>query len=800
MGGLFQDVRYAARTIAGRPLVAATIVLTLALGIGATTAVYSVASAVLLRPAPFPEAERLTALWTTTRGDPQGTVSYPDFADWRARSRSFDDMAIFRPISVNLTGTDTPERLVGTYASANVFSMLGTHAALGRLFTEREAAVGSAQAVAVLNWESWQSRFGGDRTIVGRPLTINGVATTVVGVLPPGFQPPYGTADIWLPIGTYRSLDRGSTSMMVLGRLGRGVTVAAAERELDGIASQLAREYPETNAGIGVAVVPLREQLVGNVRPALVTLLAAVAGVLLIACFNVANLQLARAAVRHAELSLRAALGASRRRIIRQLLTESVLLATVGGAVGVLLAWGAVHALRASIPPTVFFFGAITLDFPVLAFAVAVTLSTGVLFGLAPALSATRDALGDSLRTRGPTGPRLAGGVRLRDALVVLQVALSLVLLVSGGLLVRSLRALHRVDLGFDASNVVTMEFRLPPTKYDTPESIDAFMSRAAAELRRVPGVTSSALVRAVPFSGNSGTASYGVDGALPRSGADAPVALTNSATPGYFQTLRIPLVAGRDFDDRDAATAPPVAIVSAALAQREWPGQLAIGRRVRMEGDSVWRTVVGVVREVKHLTLTDVPPGTIYAPYAQSPGIFSTVVARTTQPAELMGPAVRAAIWAVDRDQPVWKIRTLESLVGRALGQPRFTMRLVGAFAAAALLLATIGIYGVVSYSVTQRSTELGIRLALGARRAGVLGLVVRQGMALAVVAVAVGVLGALGAARVLQSQLFGVTTTDPVVFVSVPLVVLTVALLATYVPARRASRLDPMTALRSD
>jgi putative ABC transport system permease protein len=290
------------------------------------------------------------------------------------------------------------------------------------------------------------------------------------------------------------------------------------------------------------------------------------------------------------------------------------------------------------------------------------------------------------------------------------------------------------------------------------------------------------------------------VDGALPRSGADAPVALTNSATPGYFQTLRIPLVAGRDFDDRDAATAPPVAIVSAALAQREWPGQLAIGRRVRMEGDSVWRTVVGVVREVKHLTLTDVPPGTIYAPYAQSPGIFSTVVARTTQPAELMGPAVRAAIWAVDRDQPVWKIRTLESLVGRALGQPRFTMRLVGAFAAAALLLATIGIYGVVSYSVTQRSTELGIRLALGARRAGVLGLVVRQGMALAVVAVAVGVLGALGAARVLQSQLFGVTTTDPVVFVSVPLVVLTVALLATYVPARRASRLDPMTALRSD
>ena len=799
MDTLLQDARYAVRTLARRPLIALAAVGTLALGIGATTAVYSVASAVLLRSAPFPHADRLTALWTRSAGNPQGGVAYPDYVEWRARTRAFDAMAVIRPISVNLTGTGAPDRLVGTYASASVFDLLGVRAAAGRLFTEAEADAATAQPVAVLTWEAWQARFGGDPAVIGRAVTINGAPMTVVGVLPAKFQPPYGTADIWLPIGTYRSLERGDRGMMVIARRRPGVTVAAADRELARVAAELAREHPTTNAGVSASAVSLRDQLVGDVRPALLTLLAAVGAVLLIACFNVANLQLARAAARHGELSLRAALGAPRSRIVRQLLTESVLLAGVGGLVGVLLAWGAVGVLRANIPATVFYFGEIALDVPVLAFAAAVTIATGVLFGLAPALSATRAAVADALRARAAT-PRLGGRLRLRDLFVVAQVALSLVLVVSGGLLVRSLVALRDVELGFDRAGVITMEFRLPPTKYATDESTVAFMARATEALRRVPGVTSAAMVRALPLSGNYATAGYTVDGGATRAAGEDTEALVNAATPGYFATLRIPLQAGRDFNSGDLAATQPVAIVSTTLAAREWPGRSALGRRVRADGDSVWRTVVGVAGDVRHGALTEPPRPAIYAPFAQSPGIFSTVVARTATSAESMGPAVRGAIWAVDRDQPVWKIRTLESLVDRALGQPRFTIALVGAFAAVALLLAAIGIYGVISYSVTQRTAELGIRLALGARRDRVLGLVVRQGMALTAAAVAVGTIGAFAASRLLQQQLFGVSAADPLVFVGAPVVVALVALLATYMPARRASRLDPTAALRSD
>ena len=800
METLLQDIRYAARSLTRRPALIAAAVLTLALGIGATTAIYSVVSAVLLRAVPFPEADRLVTLWSATGANPQGNVSYADFADLRERARSVEEMAIIRPISVNLTGTETPDRLAGAYVSASFFRLLGVGAARGRLFAEAEAAPGAAQPLAVLSGEAWRARFGAEASVVGRTLVINGSPVTVVGVLPEGFQPPYGASDIYLPIGTFRNVaDRANRTMFAFARLRRGTTVDAAGRELAGIARTLAAEQPETNAGLGITLVPLREQLAGRSRPALLTLLGAVAVVLLIACFNVANLQLARAAARHDEMSVRAALGAGRGRLVRQLLTESLLLAGAGGALGVLLAYWGVRALRGSIPPTLFFFGEITLDLPVLAFAAAVTVATGVVFGLVPALSASRRALADALRSRMPATARV-GRVAAGDLLVVAQVALSLVLLTSAGLLLRSLVALQRVSPGFDPSSVITMEFRLPPTKYATPESQVAFMERALDEMRRVRGVASASMVRGLPFSGNSGTTTYEVEGRPVSAAADARGALINGSMPGYFKTMRIPLRAGRDFDARDRAGAPAVAIVSEVVAAHEWPGQSPLGRRIRLQGDTAWRTIVGVAGEAKHFSTAERPQGMVYTPYAQTPGIFNTAVARTTGDAGAMGPAVRAAIWAVDRDQPVWKIRTLASLLDRALSPARFTIALVGTFAALALLLAAIGIYGVLSYAVAQRRGEVGIRLALGARATQVVGLFVRQGMRLAAVGLVAGLAAAAAVTRLLRSQLFGVGALDPLTFAAVIAGLTAVVLAACWVPATRASRVEPSLALRGE
>lgn len=799
MEDLGRDLVHAGRSLRRSPAFSLAVIGTLALGIGAVAVIYGVVHAVLLRPLPYPESERLVTVWTRSTDEPKGGVSYPDFLDWRARARELDGLGVMRPISVNLTGLDRPDRLVGVYASASVFRLLGARPALGRLFDDAESEVGTAQPVVVLTHAAWQARFGGDPAILGRTVTLNGAPMTVIGVLGARFEPPYGDADVWIPIALFRSLERDSRTMMVLGRLRAGGSVAAAQQDLAAVAAQLEREHPATNADVGVNLVPLRDDLFGDVRPSLLTLLAAVFGVLLIACFNVANLQLTRAAARHTELSLRAALGAGRGRIVRQLLTESTVLGVVGGALGVLLAAASLGLVRASVPATVFYFGDIALDGPVLAFAAAVTLATAIAFGVAPALGASRAGLGEGLRVRGARSARLGGRFALRDAFVVAQVSLSLVLLLCAGLLVRTLGALASVDPGFDPSGLITMELRLPPVKYPTRERQTAFMERALEEIRRTPGVSDAALARTLPLSGNSAVASYGADGVATLPGVRAPGAFLGTVTPGYFRTLRLPLREGRDFDARDRADTPPVAIVSAALARRGWPNGSALGHRIRVEGDTAWRTIVGVAADAKQTTLAEPLRGMIYTPMSQAPGIFTSVVARTVRPPEEMGAAVRAAIWRVDPDQPVWKIRSMASLVDRALGQPRYTMRLVGAFAALALVLATIGIYGVVAHMVETRTREIGIRLAIGARSGQVLRLVVAHGMRLTALAIVLAVPVALWASRLLRGQLFGVGALDPLTFAAVPAVLAAAALLATFLPARRAVRIEPSVAIRS-
>ncbi len=798
MDMLLHDVRYAFRTLRKRPAITLIAVATLALGIGANTAIYSVVNAVLLSPLPFPDPDRLVMVWGKTAGNPQAAMSYPDYLDMQQRNRSFSDFGIVRPISVNFTGTDAPDRLVGEFSSANVFKILGVHAALGRLFTDVESTLGTEQPVVVLSHAAWSGKFGGDRGILGKTLTLNGRPMTVVGVLAPGYEGIYGSVELFLPIVYYNKsgLQRGAGTMFTFARLKPGVTVESARRDIVSIAKQIETENPSTNSGQSAEVVTLRENLVGGSRTALMTLLAAVGVVLLIACFNVANLQLARAAARRTEISVRAALGASRQRIVRQLLTESVLLSIAGGALGLLLTAVMMKFLVANLPANLYLATEVGLNTRVLLFAVLLTLGTGVLFGMAPAMRSSRADLSGALRDRGGRGLGRGG---MRDGFVVAQIALSTMLLIAAGLLIRSLVSLQQVKPGFDMKNVLTMEFRLPPTKYNTPEQMTAFMLRATEEIRRVPGVTSAAMARGVPLSGNSGSIGYLAEGKPEPKPGDAPGALANATTTGYFATMRIPLLSGRDFAETDTRETMPVVIVNEMLAHREWPGGSALGHRVRAVGDTVWRTIIGVVGDAKHIAIAELQRGQIYTPYTQDPSLFSTVVARVARDPMSFGPPVRAAIWSVDRDQPVWKIRTIESLAQRSLGQPRFMMMLVAAFAGLALVLAGVGIYGVMSYTVAQRTHEVGIRIALGAHAAEVVRLVLRRGMVLTAGAVILGVVGALAATQLLASQLYGVSQRDPLTFVAVPVVLGAVALLACWLPARRASRVDPVEALRS-
>jgi putative ABC transport system permease protein len=799
MQTLLQDIRYAVRALRKAPAFTLVAVLTLALGIGANSTIFSVVNGVLLQPLPYAQPERLVMVWGhhTTIG--REVASQPDYLDWRADNTVFSDMAALAHTSFDLTGVGEPERLNAALTTANFFRTLGTTPLLGRAFLDREEKTGANQ-VAILSYGFWQRRFGGSPGIVGQTITLSGLPYTVVGVAPAGFRFERDV-DIWAPLRTDVTRSRRGDFLTVIGRLKPGVTFERAQTEMTTIAARLTQQYPETNTNWSVELVPLKEQLVGAARPALLIFMGAVGLVLLIACANVANLMLTRAAAREREMAIRATLGAGQGRLIRQMLTESVLVSLVGGALGLLLAlWGvaALQGVQSSLIPRL---GEVGIDGWVLGFTLLLSVLTGVLFGLAPALRVGRGELHGSLR-EGARGASAGMGVRqLRGALVLAEVALALVLLVGAGLLIKSFDRLQRVDPGFTPDHVLTAQIVLPGARYGEEARQRAFYSQLLDALRSAPGVQGAAVATDVPLSGGANYLSFSIAGqADPGPGVvqDAEVFV---ASPDYFHVLGIPLRQGRLFTEQDGAGAPNVVVINHAMAQRYWPGRDPLGARITLgdPADSAgWRTVVGVIGGVRHNSLDADPYPQMFAPVAQMPRRAVMVLARTAgDPVALTG-TLRRAVTSLDTNLPVSDVMTMEARVSRSVAQPRVNVTLLGLFAAVALLLAAVGIYGGVSYSVVQRTRELGIRMALGARPGDVLRLVVRQAMAPALVGVAVGLVGAWAGTRLMASLLFGVSTSDPAVFAAVALFLAGVALLASYIPARRATRVDPLVALQ--
>jgi putative ABC transport system permease protein len=811
METLLQDIRYGVRMLMKRPSFTLIAVIALALGIGANTAIFSVVNAVLLRPLPFPQAERLMNVWETnpSRGQKRSAVSYPDFADWRAQNQVFEYVSTYHDSDFILTGGSEPLRLSGAVVNADLFPLLGAQPSLGRTFRPDEDKPGEHGRVVVLSQGLWQRQFGADPNVVGRAVTLNGQSYTVVGVMPAGFQFPIESnpIELWTTVAEDAAgkepitAQRGAHYMSVLARLKPGVTQAQAQSDLDTISARLAQQYPDTNAHRGTRVMSALESLVGDVRPALLILLGAVGCVLLIACANVANLLLARATTRHKEIAIRAALGASRWRVVRQLLTESVLLAFAGGALGLLFAlWGGDLLVALSgddIPRAT----QINLDWRVLGFTLLVSFVTGVLFGLVPALHAAKFELTESLKEGGRSSVEGARRNRVRSALVVAEMTVALVLLVGAGLLMQSLRRLQHVNPGFDAHNVLTLTVSLPEVKYKTPQQVDFYRSlreRVAA----LPGVTSASAVFPLPLGGDRIGISFETEGRpLPKS--ELPATEFRTVNPDYFHTLSIPLVKGRDFTARDDASAPGVIIVNEAFAQKFFPNEEAIGHRIKPgistdESDPVMREIVGVVGDVKHRSLSTAVEPEAYVPHAQVPFGSMTLVVKTAPDARTLVGAVRNEVRALDKDLPIYNVKTLDDYVASSVAQPRFNTLLLASFAGLALILTAVGLYGVMSYSVVQRTHEMGVRIALGAQTRDVLKLVVGQGMVLAVIGIGLGLLVSLAATRVLASLLYEVSAADPLVYAGITLLLAVVALLACYIPARRATKVDPMVALR--
>jgi predicted permease len=805
---LRQDLHYGLRTLLKNPGFTIIAVVALALGIGANSAIFSVVNAVLLRPLPFKAPDQLVMVWenATHVGFPKNTPSPPNFLDWQRQNTVFTGMAAMSERSFNLTGIGEPERLDGRRVSANLFDLLGVPALLGRTFVPDDDRPGAH--VVLLSYSLWQRRFGSDPSIIGRAVTLNGESYTVIGVIPRGVDlPGYGNwhDQLWVPIAftDEEKTERGTHFLDVIARTKPGITLKQAQAEMETIAARLAKEYPKSNTRIGTVVTPLHEEMVGDIKPALLILLGAVGFVLLIACANVANLLLARAAVREKEIALRLALGASRSRLTRQFLTESVLLAFLGGGLGLLLAFAGMRALKMFVPATVSQTQTINIDGNVVVFTALIILLTGILFGLAPAMHASHSNLNDSLKEGGRDSAIGKNGNRLRGLLVIGEVAVSFILLIGAGLLINSFLHLQNLDPGFRTDHLLTMKVDLSELKYPDGERRSVFFEEVLRRIRSLPGVESAAVAGNLPFTYNGDSATIAVEG-IPDPPVDQwPNVIYRAIGPGYFSTMGIPLIRGREFTDQDGADSKKVVVISDKTAQRYWPGQDPIGKRLKpgaTNSDIPWREVIGVVKDVRQNDFIAQPKMQMYLPYRQMKNLAANaLVVRTSLEPTSLATSMRNAIWAVDKDQPVANIDTMEHIVSEAIARQRFSMLLLGIFAVLALVLTAVGIYGVMSYSVAQRTHEIGIRMALGARRADVLQMTVKQGLKLVGAGMIIGLAAAFLLTRVMASLLFGISATDPITFVGISLVLLVVAILASYVPALRATKVDPIIALRA-
>jgi putative ABC transport system permease protein len=785
-------------------------VLALALGIGANTAIFSVVNAVLLRPLPFADPEQLVIVWMDNRqqGVKEDIHSYPNFVDYREQNKVFENLAAYRNASLNLTGTGEPERVLGAASTASFFEVMRVAPAIGRAFSAEEDQPGH-DSVMLISYSLWQRRFGADKNIIGKSVALSGATRTVIGVMPPDFRFPAKETEFWIPLAPPPQVkdQRQAFWLNVIGRLKPGVTLEQARVEMATIAKRLEQQYPDANSNFGTNLVPLREQTVGPVRPALLILLGAVAFVLLIACANVANLLLGRAAAREREFAIRMAMGAGRRRIVRQLLVESLLLAGMGAVLGILLAVWGLDALKMMMPSDMPRLDQIGVDARVLSFTILISCLTALLFGLAPALQASQPDLNETLKEGGGKGA--TKGVRsrqMRRLLVVSEVALALVLLVGAGLLLKSFSRLRDFDLGFRPEGLLTAKIQLPGLRYREENQLRVFHRQLMERLAHTPGVESAGAITSVFLSKTPNSTYFSIEGRpdfLPGQRVEVPV---DSISANYFQVMGTPIIKGRAFSEQDTENTPRAVIINETMARRFFSDVDPIGQRIKYgasnspEDESPWRTIVGVVADTRRTGFeSEVRPET-YLPMAQEPPGRLTLVVRAAgnaDPAGLAAP-VRSAVQAIDPEQPVYDIKTMSQWVSEIIAQRRLNMILLGTFALVALLLAAVGIYGVMSYAVTQRTHEIGIRMALGAQRRDVLKMILGQGMALTLIGIGIGLVGAFALTRLMTSLLFGVSAVDPLTFVAVSALLTLVSLLACFIPARRAMKVDPMVALR--
>jgi putative ABC transport system permease protein len=816
MKGIWQDLRYGLRVLLKSPQLTAIAIIALALGIGANTAIFSIVNALLLRPLTnYEQPERLTMVWELNekRGGDIPT-SLPNFSDLRDANNVMEGMGAFTDGNFNLTGGAEPEKVTGLRVTAPLFALVGARPLVGRVFLPDEDQPNAAN-VLILSHRLWQRNFGANPNLVGQTVALNGENYTVVGVMPPGFRlPPSFTAtiassqytmvqpDVWVPLKPDAVMKtRENRSLYMIGRLKPGVGAEQAEAELNLIARRLQQEYPSIDGDMGVRVTPLQKQVTGDIRVALVVLFGAVGCVLLIACANVANLLLAKAAGRQREIAVRIALGASRARVIRQLLTESMLLGVTSGLLGLLLAAWGVRQLSLITPPSLSRLNDVSIDGRVLVFTLVVSLLTSVVFGLAPALQASKTDLNEMLKEGGRSNAGSGRQNRLRSLLVITEVALALVLLIGSGLMLKSFLRLQGVNPGLNPENLIALELQLPENGYGEKHQQLALQQQLVQRVGAIPGVQHAATVDFLPFSGNEYNGSFTIEGRPAVNISERPRGFYRSISADYFPTMGVPLHKGRAFTDSDNADAPGVVIINETAARQFWPDQDPIGQRLKRgkpESKNPWLTVVGIVGGVSHTALGVSAQPELYVSCLQNPSPSVTLVARTASDPKSVIPQVRRDVATLDKNLPVSNIRLMNELLASTVAQPRLYTMLIGVFAGLALLLAAIGIYGVMSYAVTQRTHEIGIRMALGAQPRDVLTMIVKQGLLLTLAAIGIGLLASFALTRVLASLLYGVSTTDPLTFIGIPLLLAAVTMLACYLPARKATKVNPLIAMR--